>query len=175
MGSRGPLPKPTSVRSLNGTYADRRTLADVPADQLGKATMPKWLDKDARTFWRRHAPDLEAAGLLTALDQDAFALLCAAWSRLQQLEAQIAEDGELVTGPRGGLRPHPLTSPRNKTYQSVQAGLAAFGMTPASRQRIHVTPPRPSAPIDDFDAWERRRLQLADDPRNVLRDDTPAS
>jgi hypothetical protein len=49
------MPKPTSIRYMHAGSKDHkppRSLADVPADQLGKATMPRWLDKEAKAIWR---------------------------------------------------------------------------------------------------------------------------
>ena len=99
MGLRGPTPQPLSTRSRNGTHAP--TLAGTPADQLGKASCPDWLAADAKQFWAEHAPDLEAKGLLTALDQAAFAMLCSAWAEVRAADAILASDGLTVTTPRG--------------------------------------------------------------------------
>lgn len=176
IGTRGPLPKPTSLRSMKGGGMSRRSLADIPADELGTAKMPSYLSADARKFWRRHAPELEARGLLTALDETSFALVCDAWAQLRQLDARIEADGHMIVGPRGGMRVHPLTGIRNKVHRSLIEGMKTFGMTPASRARIQVTPPRTESD-DPFDAFLTRRDSLIDnprDPRHVLSENGPA-
>lgn len=158
MGVRGPLMNPSSVRGQRAGLA-RRSLADVPADELGTATMPRWLSKDARAFWRQHAPELTRRGLLTGLDAQSFALLCESWARLRDLDARIQQDGAVITGPRGGMRQHPLTSARNQTERAIFEGMRAFGMSPASRARIQVTPPRPVRlmdPMEELLAGRRR-------------------
>ena len=173
MGSRGPLTNPQSIRGMKAGLS-RRSLADIPADELGTATMPRWLSKDAKAFWRRNAPELERRGVLTGLDEDMFAVLCEEWSRLRELDRILARDGHVITGPRGGTRLHPLIGVRNRAERAVLEGMEAFGMTPRSRARIHVTPPRPVKLVDPMDTL-LDRPRSTDDPRAVLRGDSPAS
>jgi|GEM_PF-1120750 len=170
MGSRGPLQNPHSTRGQKAG-SGRRSLADVPADELGKAKMPAWLTKGGRAFWRQYAPDLERRGLLTALDQSAFAMLCEAWAQLREIDEQIDRDGQVIAGPRGGKRLHPLSGVRNRTYRMVVEGMQSFGMTPSSRARIHVTPPRPVRIVDPMESLLTGRRDAADrieDPRDIL-------
>lgn len=170
MGVRGPLPTPTSIRSMKGGGLSRRSLADVPADEFGKATMPRWLSKEARAFWRRNAPELERRGLLTGLDENMFAVLCESWARLREMDRRIEQDGPVIVGPRGGVRVHPLTSARSRLQRSVMQDMQSFGMSPAARQRIHVTPPRQAAePVDEMEEFLfRSRSQPQTDPRKFL-------
>lgn len=45
--------------------------------------VPDYLDETAKSYWRRHAPALTAAGILTERDVEAFALLCLTWSLIR--------------------------------------------------------------------------------------------
>ncbi len=139
MGLRGPTPQPLSTRSRNGTHAP--TLAGTPADQLGKASCPDWLADAAKAFWAQHAPDLEAKGLLTALDEAAFALLCAAWADVRAADAILASEGLIVTTPRGIVRPHPALKVKRDAERLYLDVARQFGLTPASRGRVPVAPP----------------------------------
>jgi P27 family predicted phage terminase small subunit len=172
VGSRGPLPKPTSIRSMKAGGLSRRSLADVPADEFGIATMPQWLSKEAKAFWRRNAPELDRRGLLTGLDENMFAVLCESWARLREMDRRIEQDGPVIVGPRGGVRVHPLTNARSRLQRSVMQDMQSFGMSPASRARIQVTPPRSVEEPDEFETFlNRSRYDPADDPRDLLKDD----
>lgn len=41
---------------------------------------PTWLDETAKDYWRKHAPHLSEAGLLTAVSKETFAMLCQVYS-----------------------------------------------------------------------------------------------
>src|SRR5689334_1334028 len=129
--SRGPLPRPTPGRSQAGARPYRR-MSDMPADEFGAPKMPAWLSPDAKKFWRRNAPTLERLGLLTALDCIGFSMLAESWADLQRIERAIREEGELLVGPRGGHRPHPLLPTQGKLRRAVVEGMQFYGMTPAA-------------------------------------------
>ena len=171
MGVRGPLPTSTSIRSMKGGGLSRRSLADIPADEFGTAKMPAWLSKEARAFWRRNAPELERRGLLTGLDETSFSVLAESWARLREMDRKIEQDGPVIVGPRGGVRIHPLISARSRLQRSVMQDMQSFGMSPASRARIHVTPPRQPVEVDPMEEMLNRRRPHADDPRGLLRRD----
>jgi len=44
---------------------------------------PKYLDDYASEYWKRHAPALSRAGILTERDVESFALLCQIWSLIR--------------------------------------------------------------------------------------------
>jgi P27 family predicted phage terminase small subunit len=171
--SRGPVQSPYSIRGQKSGRTGRQRLADIPADEYGDAEMPSWLDREGRAFWRRNARTLARLGLLTGLDATSFALLADSWSRLHAMERQIQKEGEILTGPRGGVKRHPLASIRDRLRRSVFEQMQAFGLSPLSRARIQVTPPRPVrlvAPMEEL--LDRPRRQQGDDPRDVLRHDS---
>ena len=155
MGERG---KPASIHSIR--YKDRkdkprRTLADIPTSELGKATMPRWLDREAKAFWRKHSPAMEERGLLTALDEMAFALLATSWSMFREAEKLLETDGLVLQGGRGNTYPHPAVRMRDTAWKQVVEGARQFGLTPMSRQRIPI--PSLPAPVDPLDEWLNKR------------------
>lgn len=44
---------------------------------------PKYLNDEAKRFWKRHAKRLADAGMLTEADTDSFALVCELWSLIR--------------------------------------------------------------------------------------------
>ena len=171
MGERGPVARASSGRYIGRKTGPPRTLADIPASELGTASMPKWLDKEARAFWRRHGPELARRGCLTKLDETMFALVCSAWSDLHRYDAILARQGAVIVGPRGGVRAHPLVRVRAMTHRNFIEGAKAFGLTPASRQRITAPPmPVPSETDDPMEAYLTRSARRAQwpDPRPTL-------
>lgn len=75
MGKRGPTPKPTALRLLDGDRKDRVNHSE-PVPDRGDVLAPDWLPESARAVWDRLAPDLVRKAVLTPWDVDAFADLC---------------------------------------------------------------------------------------------------
>lgn len=155
MGERGPAANIRSIRYANRKDKPPRTLADIPVSELGQATMPRWMDREAKRFWRKHAPAMEARGLLTKLDEIAFAMVCTSWSHLREAERILERDGVVLTGPRGKVSPHPAVRIRDMAWKQFVEGARQFGLTPMSRQRIPI-PPLP-APYDPLQEWLNSR------------------
>ena len=139
MGRRGPPANPNSVRYQDRRRKPKQTLASVPASRFGKAVMPKLLKGSARQFWTEHAPALEARGLLTSLDETAFASVCVAYSHMKEASEILQRDGEIIFSPRGKPRQHPAGRIHATMQRHLLWGLKQFGMTPASRERLDIT------------------------------------
>jgi P27 family predicted phage terminase small subunit len=63
--------------------------------------MPKWLEPEAKKEWRRLARQLEQIGVLTEVDQAAFASYCQAYARWKEAEEFITQHGTIVRTPSG--------------------------------------------------------------------------
>jgi P27 family predicted phage terminase small subunit len=144
---RGRKPNPDNLVVLRGNPSQHRRKPSVQVP----ATLPKCpshLHREARAEWKKLAPQLYAAGLLTELDVTALSALC--WARATLLEAtrKIAEEGATVPGSGGVPRTSPWVRIANQALQQVRLFAGEFGMTPVARQRVKVEPPAPS---DDFE------------------------
>ena len=111
---RGRKPKPTALKLLDGTRADRIN-RNEPAMPPASIEPCDWLDEAAREHWGELAPVLPSAGLLTAGDRQALALLCEAFSR---------------------FRFNPADDKARGLYRRM---LVEFGCTPSSRSRVKTT------------------------------------
>jgi P27 family predicted phage terminase small subunit len=125
-----------------------------PAD----VTPPSYLKGMARSEWRRIAPGLHAAGILTAVDTVPLAAYCMAYGRWRAAEnaiAKMAERDALTSGlmiktTNGNAIQNPLVGTSNKAASDMVRFAAEFGMTPSARSRISASGPKGKDPADKF-------------------------
>jgi P27 family predicted phage terminase small subunit len=141
--------EPANIHVLRGTVHPRQNKAH-PQPRPGRPTCPGWLLPEAKAEWRRVVPELLRLGVLAAIDRAALAAYCEAWARWCECEAVIGREGATVPGHRGVLRKHPLLPALHAYAAMVKAFGQEFGLTPASRGRLSVAPPRKADPFDDF-------------------------
>jgi P27 family predicted phage terminase small subunit len=110
---------------------------------------PGHLDKVARKEWRRISKELIAVGLLTEVDRAALAAYCCAWSRWVAAEERIQDHGLVVKAPSGYPVQNPYVGIANTAMDQMRKFLVEFGLTPASRSRLHAEPRKPKA-VDPF-------------------------
>lgn len=78
MGARGPRPKPTRMKVIEGTFRPDRAPKNEPKPPAKIPTAPKWLGPDAKAEWRRVTKQLAPLEMLTELDRTTLALYCQA-------------------------------------------------------------------------------------------------
>lgn len=140
MGLRGPAPKPTNVRVLEGMRGHHRPLNDQEPRPNGKATPPRWLSTAARKHWKRLAPTLEACGLLTAADEPAFASYCDSLANYVDATRLVAKRGQIIETAQGPAVAPWVRSQRNYLDAMTRLG-QRFGLTPSDRSGIKVMRP----------------------------------
>lgn len=173
-GTRGPLPKPTALKALEGN-AGKRPL-DLTAGVNPKIeipTPPRHLGKEARKEWLRITPLLEELGLISGLDRAALALYCQAAGRLAELETAFNGKVALLVAkgvdyadavyecsysvtPSGYAQQSVIVQLIGKHREQLNRYLMHFGLSPAARGRVqpsnYVQPtlpgiePKPTAP-----------------------------
>lgn len=144
MGSRGPLPLPTSVKAARGTLRPCRVAANE-AKPTGRPKPPKDFTPDQKKEFNRLAKLLGAMGLVGEADGNALERYVRTWLRWRQSEQMIQKTGDVLPLKDSEGRMKLKRSP----YVDVAATLAAqldkleqaFGMTPSARSRIEVAPP----------------------------------
>lgn len=136
MGRRGPPPKPSKLKKLQGTYrpdrASRKELAPPP----GTPARPDWLDEYATTEWDRVVPQLAACGILCDVDGAALANYCAAVSLAVQATQAYQADGLMIDGPNEHQVKHPMIQVAKEARAQARLLGAECGLTPSSRSRI---------------------------------------
>jgi P27 family predicted phage terminase small subunit len=137
----GRKPKPTELKRLAGNPG-KRPLNDSEPRFGGEWSMraPRHLSDDAKAEWKRVAPLLASAGVLTAVDRAALAGYCQAWARWIEAEKMIEEQGYVLATPSGYQQQSPYVTIANKALELVKTFAVEFGMTPSSRSRIKTEP-----------------------------------
>lgn len=156
MGKRGPAPKPSHLKKIQGTYRPDRAAPNEPTPEPSAPSCPSWLGREAKREWRRIVPELEKLGLISEVDRAALAAYCSAYGEWHAAEAEIKKHGRTQINMMSGLvSARPEVAMRAKALAEMRALLAEFGMTPSSRSRISV-PEKPDEGRNDFlDALRR--------------------
>lgn len=139
----GRKPKPTALRLLDGNPGKRPINKDEPKPRPGTPTCPfhNGKDPEACRAWHRLVKELAPSGLATMMDADALALLCQEMARKWDAEDKLRQYG-VVISEMGRPRLSPYYRIANDAAANIKALLAEFGLTPASRSRIHAQPPK---------------------------------
>ena len=134
MAQRGPKPKPTSLRVLEGDpNKSRYNFSEPEGGPFDASAIPDRVrcNPDALHMWETLAPKLIGMGLIQDIDHYALEALC-------------------VTYGMWCLKPSvQMTS-------KLQSLLAEFGMTPSSRTRLHAKPAKTETPLEQLIAPRRR-------------------
>lgn len=136
MGARGPLPKPTALKVLEGNPGKRPLNRAEPKPRPVAPKCPAWLLLEAKREWRRVAPELERLGLLTVVDGTALAGYCQAYARWREAEAALSEHGLTFATDKGYVCVRPEVAIAQRSLQLVKGFCAEFGLTPSSRGRM---------------------------------------
>src|SRR3954452_16994744 len=125
MGLRGPPPKPSSVRVLEGNPARRPLPANEPRPLPGEPEIPAHLDREARKERKRLVPILLSMRVLTVADGVALGNLCHAYSILIQAHkamekaATAGGSGLLMKTPSGYVQQSPMSSVINGQVEII--------------------------------------------------------
>lgn len=159
MGKRGPAPKPTTLKKLEGNPGKRALNASEPRPAAKLPTCPRHLSKEARSEWRRITKELAEMKLLTAVDRAALAAYCQCWARWVEIELELqAIDPEtnmpkhelIGSTDKGYDFANPLLGAANNALKQMKLFLVEFGMTPSSRSRISLPPEESEDPYEQF-------------------------
>ncbi len=152
MGLRGPAPKPTGVRVLEGCRAHRPLPENEPHYPPGIPAKPKKISRQAQRVWEELVVEMAPANVLRGVDRRALwqlaedeALLSEAyaglWKMIRAVEDKAKKEGkELPGGPLFALVS--MTSGRLAMNAIRDLGARVlierreFGLTPSSRTRI---------------------------------------
>ncbi len=143
---RGPRPKPTALKLVEGNPGHRPLNLREPKPRLDLPKCPAWLDREAKAEWKRQAPELYAVGVLTVVDGTVLAAYCEAfslWKRASvRLQAQARNDdkvlaeGILVMTKSGNVILNPLQGACNVARRDMVRLAAELGLTPSSRANL---------------------------------------
>lgn len=131
------IKKPTNLKVLKGSLRRHREKKGGALCQTDKIPLPpEFLDTEALKEWKRVAPLLFEAGLLSSLDKACLAGYCQSWSRFLAAEKQLAGQEMLITSPTGNLCPNPLIRISRQAQEQCLSMAKQMGITPASRSKV---------------------------------------
>lgn len=138
---RGPKPKPTALRLLEGNPGRRPINPYEPKPAAAVAIEPPTdLPEEGAKIWRALSAELARVGLLTQLDLHALHRYC--HFLLEYLDAQKKIDGKLLVTtkwPDGSVRqvlPNPFLAVRNQAAKNLNTLEQSLGLTPSARARM---------------------------------------
>jgi P27 family predicted phage terminase small subunit len=140
MGKRGPAPKPTELKILEGTYRADRAARNEPKPRVKIPSCPAWLQGEGRKEYFRVARLLMELRVITDADRTALAAYAQQYQRWIDAEDMIRKSGILIKSPNGFLMQNPCLPIANTALKNMQRLMSEFGLTPASRTRISAEP-----------------------------------
>lgn len=148
MGKRGPAKKPTELKIIQGNPGKHKLNNDVKYEAENEIPKPLvHLDRVAKAEWKRLAPIVFKAKMLTKADIAAFGAYCAAYSAWyfseRALRAKLSENGGMITyeTDKGYQQQIPEISVANTARLNMVKLAREFGLTPSARAGIDIKPP----------------------------------
>jgi P27 family predicted phage terminase small subunit len=153
MGARGPAPKATNMRILEGNPGRLPINHDEPQPEPG-AKCPYWATDGAREVWEEVAPVLITCGILTQADQVMFAAWCDAVANYKLVSAEIEFNTQKSAECDSPVYAQKeikslIASQRNYAELMVRFG-TKFGLSPGDRTGLKVSKPK------ERSKWEGR-------------------
>ncbi len=144
MGRRGPPPKPSALKKLQGTYRKDRAARNEIEPKKGCPDRPTGLDKIARERWDLLAPQLVELGVLTLVDGSVLEGFCRHYSRAVQADRAIDKHGMIVETPFGP-KLNPAVRVSRESWTVLNQLGSKLGLSPADRARLSM----PEKPVED--------------------------
>ena len=138
---KGRKKKPTALKLVQGTARPDRENVNEPKPEVSIPEPPPNLTGEALAEWNRLSVELYNLGMLTKVDRAALAAYCVLWARWVDAEARINEQTLVLKSKDGQPYQNPFLGIANRALEMMRKYASEFGLTPASRSRVHATPP----------------------------------
>jgi len=142
MGARGPKPKPTQLRVLEGNPGRLPINQAEPVPQ-GAATCPDYLSEDAKGKWRE-IMDSVPPGMITLADAGLLEAYCEAWALHKRATEELRNTKDLFGDSlvtRSG-KPSPYLRIRNDAAKTMASLATRLGLSPADRNGLKLGVPK---------------------------------
>lgn len=133
MGLVGRRPKSREAKILDGNPGRRPLGVAPPTQRMADLAAPSRLSAEGKRIWADLAPELDAAGLLTTRDRNAFEEYCSALADLRAARAAIGKSLKNIVNVHGQVAP--MVTVMEKSRKAVLDLGARFGLTPVDRAR----------------------------------------
>lgn len=134
MSTRGPKPKPTELKKVQGNPGHRPLNQQQPKPKT-PVKRPRGMQPLAKKLWDEYAPELARLEILTGVDSAAFRLMAEHFGFAVQAARELHEAG-LTVETKEGTKKNPLAQVFKDNSLAFKAYAAEFGMTPSSRTRL---------------------------------------
>lgn len=149
MSTRGRRPKPTAVKEIAGNPGHRPLNESEPKPPASNARAPRGLGQEGSRFWKKYAPALAALNVLTDVDVPAFRMAAEHYEIAMRAAQELRVD-ELVIEGKDGPKKNPLAQILKDNSAALRSFLTEFGMTPASRSKLHTEAPEQPSLADEL-------------------------
>jgi P27 family predicted phage terminase small subunit len=155
----GKRPLPTAIKKLRGNPGHRSLNDAEPVPAREVPDIPEGLSELAIAEWNSIVPELACLGVLSKIDGKALGAYCECYAEWVQAKKEVTDRGILVKEPaydkKGKeigykLKRNPAIAVKNEALKLMKSFLIEFGLTPASRARLHVEKPADPDPFDIF-------------------------
>lgn len=147
----GRKPKPTAIKLLEGNPGKRKLNEREPKPETGMPTCPDWLDKDAKTEWKRLAKTLHQMGVLSTTDRAVFAKYCQGWALWKAAKLHLDEEGRVIINDKDVPVLNPWVNVEEKAVKQMSQAASEIGLTPSSRSRIVAAGEANAKPKDEME------------------------
>jgi P27 family predicted phage terminase small subunit len=139
-------PTPLKLRLLRGNPSHRPIKPEPqPASAPKCPEPPAHLSEYAVHEWRRIGPELHRLGLLSILDESAFAAYCQSYGLWRAAEERLSKKDLLAPGSERNKVPNPLLKIACQAARDLIRFGSEFGLTLSARARVAAGyEPRPS-------------------------------
>ena len=136
MGLRGPAPKPTAIRILEGNPSRRPLPTNEPKPPPAIPKPPVHLSTEARREWRRVTIELDRLSMITHVDRALLAVYCESWATWQELRLWLREHKRTYKTPTGEWKTRPEANLLYRAERQIISMANHFGLSPAARSRL---------------------------------------
>ena len=133
---RGPKPKPTALRRMQGNPGKRGYNHAEPQPPEDVPDCPSHLNAAARDEWDRLVHVLHDMGVVTLIDRAALAAYCQCYGRWVEAEEKLQTTPMLLKTATGYVQQSPWLSIANKQLELMGRYMTELGLTPAARSRV---------------------------------------
>lgn len=136
MSTRGPKPKPTELKKIQGNPGKRALNQAQPRPKTA-VKKPRGMQPVAQKLWDEYAPELERLQVLTGVDSAAFRLMAEHYGFAVQA-ARLLQQSGLTVESGDGVKKNPLAQVFKDNSLAFKNYAAEFGLTPSSRTRLQM-------------------------------------
>lgn len=151
VGKRGPPPKSSVIRELEGTHTHNKSTTTNTALPVtrGKPVCPAHLGEYEKEVWRRIVRSVPPK-LYGEIDSVILSAYCVAAGLHREAVLKMAIEGVVQIGSGGSLMQSPWVLVLQKQVQTISSLGSKLGLDPAARMNLGSTEEKPASKFGDL-------------------------